>query len=156
MKTSLISIIIPVYNVEKYLRQCLDSVLSQTYTNYEVIMVDDGSTDSSYDICLEYSIKDSRFKSFQKENGGASSARNIGLDKADGKYVFFLDSDDWIDKNTFQSLLEIAEAEETDFVVSEAVAFDDATGKEDYSNYFYHKRYITENSLSYDEGNDGA
>lgn len=95
-KNDLISIIIPVYNVEKYLANCLESVISQTYNNIEIIIVNDGSTDTSQSIINEYSKKDPRIKKFIKENGGLSDARNYGLDKANGAYVTFIDSDDSI------------------------------------------------------------
>lgn len=91
------SIIIPCYKVEKYLRQCVDSVLVQTFEDYEVIIVDDGSPDGCPAICDEYAIKDNRVKVIHKENGGLSDARNAGLDVAHGEYVMFLDSDDWWD-----------------------------------------------------------
>ena len=90
----LVSIIIPVYNVEQYLRECLDSVISQTYRNLEIIIVNDGSPDSSGSICEEYAAKDSRIKYFIKENGGLSDARNFGMHHVSGDYVIFLDSDD--------------------------------------------------------------
>lgn len=95
----MISIIIPVYNVEKTLRQCLDSVLGQSYKNFEVIIVDDGSPDGSPAICDEYAEKDSRIKVIHKENGGVSSARNVGLQYAKGDWVTFVDSDDWLEPN---------------------------------------------------------
>ena len=91
-----ISVIVPVYNVEKYLRSCIDSILAQTYTDIEVLLVDDGSTDGSGAICDEYAQKDSRVRVFHKENGGVSSARNLGLDKALGSYFLLCDSDDAI------------------------------------------------------------
>lgn len=100
-----VSVIIPVYNVEKYIRQCLDSVIDQTFTNFEVILVDDGSTDRSGDICDEYSKRDTRFKAIHKMNGGSSSARNIGIDASLGECIYFLDSDDWIEKETLEVLL---------------------------------------------------
>lgn len=90
----LVSIIIPVYNVEQYLRECLDSVISQTYRNLEIIIVNDGSPDGSGSICEEYAAKDSRIKYFVKENGGLSDARNYGLKHIGGEYFIFLDSDD--------------------------------------------------------------
>lgn len=138
----LISVIIPVYNVEKYLRQCLESVLNQTYTNYEVIMVDDGSTDSSYEICLEYCKKDSRFKAFHKENGGASSARNYALKIASGQYISFVDSDDWIDEDALEQLICKLEENDVDFVFYEAAITDD-TGMNQTGSYSYHKDYGT-------------
>lgn len=91
-----ISVIVPVYNVEKYLRCCIDSILAQTFTDIEVLLVDDGSTDSSGAICDEYAEKDSRVRVFHKENGGVSSARNLGLDGAIGKWIMFVDSDDMV------------------------------------------------------------
>ena len=93
----LISIIVPVYKVEKYLSECVDSILNQTYKNFELILVDDGSPDNSGKICDEYAKRDGRVKVIHKENGGVSSARNAGLDNAKGEYVTFVDSDDIID-----------------------------------------------------------
>jgi glycosyltransferase involved in cell wall biosynthesis len=93
---STISIIIPVYNVELYLNRCIESVLSQTFTDFELILVDDGSPDNSPKMCDEIAQKDSRVVVVHKKNGGLSSARNAGLDIAKGEYVFFIDSDDLI------------------------------------------------------------
>ena len=104
-KKAKITVIIPVYNVEKFLRTCLDSVINQTYQNLEIICVNDGSTDSSPEILKEYFEKDDRIIIINKENGGLSSARNAGLDAATGEYVAFLDSDDWISKNFCKELL---------------------------------------------------
>lgn len=94
---SLISIIVPVYGVEKYLHRCLDSILAQTFTDWECILVDDGSRDRSGAICDEYTQMDSRFHVCHKENGGVSSARNLGIDNATGEWMVFIDGDDWID-----------------------------------------------------------
>jgi len=101
----LISVIVPVYNVEKYLPQCLDSVIGQTYENLEIICVNDGSTDKSLDILREYERKDSRIKVIDKKNEGVSIARNTGLDAARGEYVHFLDSDDYIESNLYEEAL---------------------------------------------------
>ena len=98
MENQLISIIVPVYNVEEYLKQCLDSILEQTFSDYEVILVNDGSTDNSGLICQEYAKKDSRIRYFEKENGGLSDARNYGIEQAQGEYLTFVDSDDFLDK----------------------------------------------------------
>ena len=92
-----ISVIVPVYNVKLYLHKCVDSILNQTYQNIEVLLIDDGSTDGSSDICDSYTEKDSRIKVVHKKNGGLSSARNTGLDMATGEYILFVDSDDYID-----------------------------------------------------------
>jgi glycosyltransferase involved in cell wall biosynthesis len=94
-----ISVIIPVYNVEKYLERCIDSVLSQTFTDFECILIDDGSLDNSGKICDEYAKKDVRIKVIHQENGGVSCARNAGLDIAQGEWITFIDSDDWVDEN---------------------------------------------------------
>ena len=92
----MISIIVPVYNTEKYLDRCIQSILAQTYTDFELLLINDGSTDSSGAICDKYAERDSRVRVFHKENGGASSARNVGLDNAKGEWVTFCDSDDWV------------------------------------------------------------
>lgn len=101
-----VSIVIPVYNVEVYLKECIESVLQQSYTNLEIILVDDGATDSSGKICDEYKDKDNRVIVIHKENGGLSSARNSGLAIATGEFVYFLDSDDYIEKNAIEVLVE--------------------------------------------------
>ena len=118
MMDSLISIIIPVYNVEEYLRECLESVLVQTYQNLEIILVDDGSTDNSGSICDEYKKKDSRVKVIHKKNGGLSDARNAGLDICSGEYIGFVDSDDWISKEMYEHLYREAYTLKADMVVS--------------------------------------
>lgn len=100
--TPFFSIITPVYNAEKYIGKCIESVLSQTLPDFELLLVDDGSPDNSGRICDEYAAKDTRIKVFHKDNGGVSSARNYGLDKANGKYIFFLDSDDFIDEEALR------------------------------------------------------
>lgn len=97
--TDLISIVIPVYNVENYIERCLESVIKQTYKNIEIILVNDGSTDKSGEICRKYAQSDSRIKVIEKENGGLSSARNAGIDAANGKYITFVDSDDFVCKS---------------------------------------------------------
>lgn len=99
-----ISIIVPVYNVEKYLPKCIDSILAQTFTDFELILVDDGSPDRCGEICDEYAGKDSRIVVIHKENGGQSSARNMGLDIARGEYIGFVDSDDYIAKDMYETL----------------------------------------------------
>lgn len=94
-----LSVIVPVYNVEKYIRQCIDSILTQSFIDFELLLIDDGSKDKSGEICDEYARKDSRVKAFHKENGGVSSARNLGLDQARGEWIWFVDSDDVINPN---------------------------------------------------------
>ena len=99
MSNPKISVIIPVYNAESTLRRCVDSVLAQTFTDFECLLINDGSKDKSGEICDEYAIRDSRVRVFHKENGGVSSARNVGLDNATGEWIAFVDSDDWVGRN---------------------------------------------------------
>ena len=101
----MISVIVPVYNVEPYLRKCLDSILAQTYRNLEILVIDDGSTDGSGRICDEYAGRDERIKVFHTENHGLSCARNLGLDNANGEWIGFVDSDDWIEPDMYEVLL---------------------------------------------------
>jgi glycosyltransferase involved in cell wall biosynthesis len=103
-KTPIISIIVPVYNVEKYLEKCIESILRQTFIDFELLLIDDGSTDNSGKICDEYSLKDKRIKVIHKENGGLSDARNSGLNIALGDYIGFVDSDDWIESDMYEVL----------------------------------------------------
>lgn len=105
MNTSVISVIVPVYKVEQYLNQCVQSIVDQTYSKLEIILVDDGSPDKCPEICDEWARKDSRIKVIHKENGGLSSARNAGIDVATGDYITFVDSDDYIDEKMYEQLL---------------------------------------------------
>ena len=103
-----ITFIIPIYNTEKYLQRCVDSILEQTYNNIEIILVNDGSTDNSKQICEHYQQLDSRIKLINKPNGGLSDARNKGLDHSTGEYIIFIDSDDfWVDKYQLEKLLNV-------------------------------------------------
>lgn len=95
----MISIIVPVYNAEQYLHRCIDSILAQSYTDFELLLIDDGSKDASGDICDEYAAKETRVRVFHKENGGVSSARNLGLDNAQGEYITFCDADDHVSED---------------------------------------------------------
>lgn len=105
MNSPLISVIVPVYNTEKYLDQCIQSVLAQTYTNWELLLIDDGSTDSSGAICDKYAAQDNRIRVFHKENGGVSSARNLGLDNAQGEWISFIDADDTVETRYIEHLV---------------------------------------------------
>ena len=122
---ALVSVIIPVYNVEKYLRECVDSVIGQTYKNLEIILVNDGSTDSSGKICDEYVDKDERVTVIHKKNEGPSKTRNAGLKNASGEYIYFLDSDDYIVDNAIENLVMTAESNQADLVFFDAVSFSD-------------------------------
>ncbi len=105
----LISIIVAIYNIEEYLPRCVDSILAQTYKNLEIILVDDGSADSSVNICDAYAEKDARIKVIHKKNGGLSDARNAGMDLASGEYIGFVDGDDWIDPDMYRAMYEACE-----------------------------------------------
>lgn len=102
----MLSIIIPIYNMERYLKRCLDSILCQTYSDFECLLVDDGSADGSATICKEYCEKDNRFRYIYKENGGVSDARNLGLVLAEGEIVGFVDPDDWVERCMYQKMIE--------------------------------------------------
>lgn len=117
-KDFLISIVIPIYNAEKYLEECLNSIKNQTYKNFEVIMVNDGSKDDSETICMNFLRSDSRFRYLKKENGGVSSARNVGLDNVEGDYITFIDADDWVDENYLDLLITTVKKNHSDIVVS--------------------------------------
>lgn len=125
MENNLISIIIPVYNMEKYLAKCLDSVINQSYTNLEILLIDDGSVDTSSQICMEYVKKDNRIKYYKKENGGLSSARNFGLDKCNGDYIGFVDSDDVIHRDMFNILYNNIKVTNSDLSICEVIRFND-------------------------------
>ncbi len=125
-----VSVIVPIYNAEKYLARCVDSIIAQTYTDWELLLVDDGSPDGSGKLCDEYTSKDSRIRVFHKENGGVSSARNIGLDNAKGDWITFVDSDDWIAKDTFECCLNSIGCENS--VVTDVIRFKmDSVGGEE-------------------------
>ncbi len=132
---SRISIIVPVYNVEKYLPRCLDSIRRQTLSDFECILVDDGSTDSSLSICNYYASLDPRFKVIHKENGGVSSARNIGLERAVGTYIGFVDSDDWIEDNMYASMYRDALETDSDIVVAGVDCYNRGKNKALLSSY---------------------
>ena len=112
-----VSVIVPVYNVEKYLVKCLDSIINQTYKDIEIILVDDGSTDNSGKICDKYALKDERIYVIHNSNSGVSHARNCGINKAKGEYILFIDSDDFIDKNYVQELIGLTRKENYDLVM---------------------------------------
>lgn len=120
----LISVIVPVYNVEDYLDRCIESIVNQTYKNLEIILVDDGSTDSSGRKCDEWKVKDSRIIVIHKENGGLSDARNVGMKKAIGDYIGFIDSDDFIATNMYQTLLDTAVKTDSEISECQWLAFE--------------------------------
>lgn len=114
MEKDLISVIVPVYKVEKYLEKCIESIIKQTYTNLQIILVDDGSPDNCGKICDEYAKKDSRIEVIHKANGGLSDARNVGISKAKGRYIGFVDSDDYIKEDMYEILLNLIKKYDAD------------------------------------------
>lgn len=136
-----VSIIIPIFNVEDYLVECLDSVINQTFRNMEIICIDDVSTDNSLNILREYALKDSRIIILQNEhNGGLSYTRNVGLEKASGDYVLFVDSDDRIDENLILSVIE--KADNVDMVCFDYEKKDALWGSKDEHLFGFMKEYI--------------
>lgn len=127
---SLISVIVPVYKVEQFLPRCVESLLHQTYANLEIILVDDGSPDRCGEICDEYAKTDSRIKVIHKPNGGLSSARNAGIDIANGEYIAFVDSDDWVDTDCYEKLINLAHKYQVAFAYAGRYDVDGATGLE--------------------------
>ena len=122
MEKEKISVVIPVYNVEKYIRNCLDHVTAQTYENLEIILVDDGSTDDSGKLCDLYAMNDPRIRVIHKENGGSSSARNVGIKEATGAYIGFLDADDWADETMYEVLYKAVSENNAD--IAEVMSMD--------------------------------
>lgn len=113
-----VSIVVPVYNVEKYLKRCVDSLIGQSYPNLEILLIDDGSKDNSLSICKEYELKDSRIRVFHKENEGLGLTRNYGIERATGRYITFVDSDDYLTSDAVETMLEKATATDADVVIA--------------------------------------
>ena len=118
-----VSIIVPVYNAEAYLEKCINSILAQCFKDFELLLIDDGSKDKSGEICDKYASLDNRIQVFHKQNNGVSSARNIGLDRAKGKWITFIDSDDWIDNTYLDSFLK--QSDEVNLIISGCRCFGD-------------------------------
>lgn len=129
-----ISIIVPIYNMEHLMRRCVDSLLAQTFTDYELLLIDDGSKDGSWSICQEYARKDARIGIYHKENGGLSDARNYGLSKAIGKYTIFADPDDWVSPEGLDRLYATAEREQADMTMC------DLYREDEYSRHYVCQR----------------
>ena len=149
MKKYLISVIVPIYNVEKYLRKCLDSIIYQTYRNLEIILVNDGSTDNSGSICEEYAQADDRIKVIHKTNGGQCSARNMGLDVCTGDYITFVDSDDWIDKDYYEKMILQVGKGQLDCCVSDRKVFNEEYVEIYNTNFAKDSIYTVDNVQNY-------
>lgn len=135
MEKTLISVIVPIYNMEQYLKRCVESILKQTYKNLEIILVDDGSTDSSPKMCDEYTKVDERIKVYHKENGGLSDAKNFGLKKATGEYVGFVDSDDWIEEEMYETMYsELKETKSNIVICGRYIEYEGGETKKWYNN----------------------
>ena len=117
MEGPLVSIIVPVYKAEKWLHRCVDSILAQTMTDFELLLIDDGSPDKSGEICDEYAAKDNRIRVFHKENGGVSSARQMGLENVTGEYVIHCDPDDWIESDMLMTMIQYSKETQSDMVI---------------------------------------
>ena len=142
-----VSIIIPIYNAERYLQECLESIRVQSYKDFEVILVDDGSTDSSASICKAFAESDNRFLYFYKENGGVSSARNAGLEKASGDWIAFIDADDWVSPHYLQTLLEYSPMADITFFGEKTMSDNEETGKTVLSDRYCTDRQSIEDTI---------
>ena len=143
----LISVIVPIYNVEDYLNRCVDSIINQTYKNLEIILVDDGSPDNCPQMCDDYAKKDSRIRVVHKENGGLSDARNAGMKVATGEYVSFIDSDDYISLDFYETLLETIVDNDSDIVECGVVKFYEDNNFDEYNDDLKVTNYETVDAL---------
>lgn len=140
--TPKISVIVPVYKAENYLHRCVDSLLAQTFQDFEILLIDDGSPDRSGEICDEYAKKDKRVRVFHKENGGVSSARNLGLDNARGEWICFVDSDDWVEEEMFATICSFIQSKEQIDILFWGFQYD-------YSQVYEGKKRKTKKELQY-------
>lgn len=146
-----VSVVIPVYNIERHLRQCLDSVAGQSLRDIEVICVDDGSTDASPEILADYAGRDSRFQIITQSNAGPGAARNAGMARATGEYLIFLDSDDWFEPDFLGAMVAQAEKTKADVTLCRAVEFDTETGRELPSEWMLKSQYLPGETFSPEE-----
>ena len=149
-----ISVIVPVYNTESYLRQCIDSILNQTFEDIEIICVNDGSTDGSLDILTDFEKRDTRVKVYTQENQGVGVARNRGLEYACGEYMYFMDSDDYLNDNALEDVLDIIEEKDADFVMFKIRNFDEDAGEsidDDYYTMPYLRDAVGDETFNYSD-----
>lgn len=147
MRELLITVIVPIYNVEKYINKCIESIKKQTYKNLEIILVDDGSTDRCGEICDNYSKKDNRIIVIHKENGGLSDARNTGVDWAKGEYITFVDSDDYLDKNYIEKLYRAIKKDNTEISQCGIIKFNEELKETQYIGYSENNIITTKQSI---------
>ena len=136
-----VSVIVPFYNAERYLKQCLDSLQKQTYSNFEVLLINDGSIDQSYQIAAEYVKIDERFSLITQSNAGIATARNVGLQKMSGEYVTFVDGDDFVSQDYLTKMIKIAKTEQADLVISSYYRYSD----DDKMYSFYDSKRVLNN-----------
>ena len=141
MTNNVISVIIPIFNSELYLKECLDSVCNQTFRNLEIICINDGSSDNSLSILHEYGKQDTRIKIIDQKNGGPGMARNVGLNNSNGKYIYFMDSDDFLELNALEDLYSIAEEKNLDILLFKLCSFYDKT-YEKFKNPYYEMGFL--------------
>ena len=144
-----VSIIVPIYKVEDYIRECLDSILAQNYPDFELILVDDGSPDDSGRICDDYAKGDNRIKVVHKVNGGISSARNAGLEVAKGEWIMHVDGDDWIEPDMIESLIEAAQITGADMVIGDFVKYGPSAGYNKLPTWSSDKKKSMTNYIAY-------
>lgn len=147
----MISIIVPIYNVAKYLPKCIESILAQSYRNFELLLVNDGSTDKSLAICHEYALKDSRIKVYSKHNGGVSSARNLGLANCKGEWVAFVDGDDYVSNDYLSIMEDVVSHNNTDLVIAGFTMVDDSTEHRAINNYSYNQEEIPIDNMNIEQ-----
>lgn len=145
----MVSVIVPVYKVEDYIRECIDSILAQTYTDFELILVDDGSPDDCGRICDDYAKGDNRIKVVHKVNGGISSARNAGLEVAKGEWIMHVDGDDWIEPDMIESLIEAAQITGADMVIGDFVKYGPSAGYNKLPTWSSDKKKSMTNYIAY-------
>ena len=145
----MVSVIVPVYKVEDYIRECIDSILAQTYTDFELILVDDGSLDDCGRICDDYAKGDNRIKVVHKVNGGISSARNAGLEVAKGEWIMHVDGDDWIEPDMIESLIEAAQITGADMVIGDFVKYGPSAGYNKLPTWSSDKKKSMTNYIAY-------
>ena len=146
---STVSIIVPIYKVEDYIRECIDSILAQTYPDFELILVDDGSPDDCGRICDDYAKGDNRIKVVHKVNGGISSARNAGLEVAKGEWIMHVDGDDWIEPDMIESLIEAAQITGADMVIGDFVKYGPSAGYNKLPTWSSDKKKSMTNYIAY-------
>lgn len=137
-----VSIVVPIYNVENYLKRCIKSLINQTYENIEILLINDGSKDKSKSICESYVDEDKRIKLYNKENGGLSDARNFGIEKATGKYILFVDADDYIEENAIEKLIYFMVNNDLDILTTNAYMEDGSNTKRLFDNIDFNQKDI--------------